>query len=552
MVRNQGRGDRGAVLVPDSMRTRTVARDARRGRRQPASPARALTAAASLGSAAFGARNYLTSIAAEDEMWSFYYTLGEFASFVDWMARAMSRVRLGAAELAPGADEPEMLTEGPAADLASQFYGGTPGQAAFMEAIVPQLLVPGQGWLVPERWDPGVPLVLADWSVQSTATYRETTGRGVEIQIAPGTWRPLLPDALPCRIWMPDQRFPYLAKSPAVAALPIMRRIDLIDKRIVAELLSRLVMNGIMWIPQEGELPSSPEYLDQADPFFAELIDIAGRNIQTPGSALAAVPMPVKYPGDLISKISLMKFNEPFDEQLLVERDRELGRLAKTLPLSQERQQGFGDANHWNGFLVSEDDIKISIAPLAEVIANGATVGFLQPMLATAGQSLVGPNGGKIVMWPDYSELTAKPDNREAFQAMYDRGEVNGIALRRESGASESDKPTQQEQTEMIWLKAARDGSNPANPTAVQQLTGVEIATPQPPAAGPSPVGPATDAPASPASSSAAAAPAAGSQPPDQAPLSPDEAISAAALGLPVSAEVAQWARLRERVNGSR
>lgn len=528
-----------------------LSRSARRGRRAVEPTPKAVTAAASLGVAARGGRSFLTYATTEDELWAFYNTLGEFGAFVDWMARAMSRVRLGAAEMAPGGDEPEMLTEGPAADLMGQFYGGTAGQAAFMEAIVPQLLVPGQGWLVPERWDPDVPLVLADWSVQTSRTYRETSARGVEIQIAPGTWRTLLPDSLPCRIWMPDQQFPYLAKSPALAALPIMRRIDLIDKRIMAELLSRLVMNGILWIPQEGELPSSPEYLDQPDPFFAELIDIAGRNIQTPGSALAAVPMPVKFPGDMIAKIAHMSFASPFDEHLLEERRDELTRLAKTLPLSSERQQGFADANHWNGFLVSEDDLKISIGPLAELIANGATVGFLQPMLAVSGQPLVGPNGGKILAWPDFSELVAKPDNREAFQALYDRGEVNGIALRRESGASESDAPTSQEQTQMIWLKAARDGGNPANPTAVEQLTGVTITQPAPetPAAGPSPVGPATDA--SPAAS-AATAPAAGSDPPAQAPISPDEALSAAALGLPASPEVAAWAVLRERVNGSR
>lgn len=500
--------------MPDSLRSR-----ARAPRRSPAPP---LTAAASLGATASrGSQSYLVTAPTEDELWSFYDNQGEFAAFADWMARAESRVRLGAAEQLPGGDEPAPVTEGPAADLMAQFYGGVASQPAFMSAATYQLVVPGQGWLIPERFDESVPLVLAHWSVQSNHTFRETSARGPEVQTAPGRWRPLLPDALPVRIWWPDPRFPYLARSPARAALPILRRIDLIDKRIVAELLSRIVMNGMLFIPAEAQLPSSPAYADQADPFFAELIDIAGRNIQTPGSALAAIPMPVKFQGDLIEKIRHFKMADPFDEQLLVERRDELARLAQTLPLSTERQQGFADANHWNGFIVSADDIKISIAPVAELIANAVTIGWLQPMLAEAGLPLVGPNGGKLLAWPDFSELTAQPDLREAVRDAYDRGEANGAALRRESGLSEADKPTAEEQREMIWLKAARDGANPAAPTAIEKLTGEPVA--QTPAAGAS-VGPAGVPP------TASDVPAAGAQVPPDATPAPEAAAVASAL----------------------
>lgn len=453
-------------------------------RRVRPEPDAALVAAAKMyGTAAeAGTRRLIQTDAPQAELWSFYKSLGEFGSFVDWLKNAASRVRLGAAEVIPGADEPKMLREGPAAQLIEDFYGGTSGHAQFLQAMVPQLIVPGEGWIVAERFDSSVPLSLAKWSVQSNETIRADANAsgGYRVQVDEGQWRSLMPDSLPVRVWMPDPERPWRALSPAMMSLPIMRTIDLVNKRIIAELLSRIVMNGILWIPLEGELPASPAYKDRPDPFFAEFIDIASKNIGTPGSALAAVPMPVKFQGDLIEKIRHMKMADPLDEQLLIERDKELARLAKSLPLSPERQQGMADSNHWSAWVIDDSDIKISIAPLCEIIYQALTIGYLQPMLAVSGQPLVGPDGGRLIVWGDYSELAAPPDKLAGTQAAYDRGEANGSALRREAGLTESDKPTGEEQREMIWLAAARDGSSPSHPIAVTKLTGETPAAPAP------------------------------------------------------------------------
>ena len=79
------------------------------------------------------------------EAWGFRRTLGEFNQAVDWQSRAMSRVRLLAAEIVPGGDEPEILEDGPAAQLVQDFCGGGPGHSAFLKSITPHLLIPGEG-----------------------------------------------------------------------------------------------------------------------------------------------------------------------------------------------------------------------------------------------------------------------------------------------------------------------------------------------------------------------------------------------------------------------
>lgn len=846
--------------MPDSIARR------RRGTADQA-PA-VLTAASQIYSSvnAMASRTLNRPDASEDELWAFYDALGEYAGFVDWVKNAASRVRLGAAEIVAGADEPEILKEGDAAQLMEEFYGGPSGYAAFWQAMIPQLLVPGEGWIVAERFDRETPLLLANWSVQSIDSFKQQrAGSGVinKVQVAEGDWRELMPDSLPCRVWYPDPRRPWLARSPARAALPTMRRLDLIDKRIVAELLSRVIMNGILWMPQEIQLPQSEAYKDQADPFWAEFIDIGTRNISTPGSALAAFPYPVKVPGNMIEQIRHMKLSEPLDEQLLNERTLELSRLAKQLPLSSERQQGMGSANHWclsddteiysqdrgwitqdtlapgdvvmtlnhetglsewqpvldlyradvvdepmihlknsahssistaahkwpivktgkhggtprrwttsgegfawadrvpvaarlsrfpeipkyddqfvrlvaaymsdgtklsppdafptariakfdereisdlravlrhlfggeftenahptrtrdglafrlpkgpastlfavtgehraptrefidsltesqahlflaalieigdgvtkgssrtffqvepvrldaiervailagygvirgvreksNGFsdrplhwitvtnrrvlsprdcvrqevsytgtiwcpvtanhtwlarrdgrmfytgntgwLVNEDDVKISIAPLCEIAFESLTRGYLYPLLAAARKPIIGPNGGRLVVWGDYSELTSPPDKQASTLAAYDRGEASGAALRRESGLDESDKPEPTEQAEMIWLKAARDGSSPAQPMAIEKLTGEALPVETP--AAPAVVGPTPD-PVSAELPGAAGPPS--SSTPNESPL-PSPSMTASAVD-------ARFSEIARRVNG--
>lgn len=510
--------------MPDSIR-----------RRRPARDDEALTAAAKLLTVDDGlSRRLLMDGSADRELWDFYNVLGEFGGFIDWMAKAMSRVRLTAAEQVPGAVQPAPVEEGPAAQLMQAWYGGVAGQAEFMMGITPHLLAPGQGWVVAERFSPDVPLALASWSVQSTRTLRNRGSGVIEVEIGEGVWRQLMPDAIPLRIWVPDPQRPYLARSPSLAALPIMRRIQMMDNRIVAELLSRLVMNGVLWIPAEATIPPpSPEFEGQPNPFMANWVRVASHNVQNPTSASAALPIPTRFPAEFIDKIRHDKFADPMDEHLIEERNIELGRLAKSLPLSEERQRGFGDSNHWNGFIVNEDDIKISIAPLAEMIANGITVGWLQPMLAAAGQQLVGPNGGKLIAWPDYSELASKPDKSAAVREAYDRGEASGDALRRESGLDPSDKPDSLQQVEMILLKAARD---PASFPAVYEIMTGQAVPSQTPVAGAVPAGPAPAVDEPPASTAGMAPPATGRTP------SPAEPPAQVASGSLID--------LRARVNG--
>jgi hypothetical protein len=81
------------------------------------------------------------------------------------------------------------------------------------------------------------------------------------------------------------------------------------------------------------------------------------------------------------------------------------------------------------------------------------------------------------------SELTLRPDRSDDAVQLYDRLEINGAALRRETGFGESDKPTAEELKEQ-GLKAIIKTLPSGAGSALSELTGQAV-TIQPVAAAP-------------------------------------------------------------------
>ena len=113
----------------------------------PAAEPQALTAAAA---PVAEPRTHLlrTTDTWQEEVWQYHDTLGEFRYATDWESKRFSRVRLYAAKLEPGADEPVRAKAGTAVDLMTQFAGGPAGQAQIMDGLATQLAVPGEGYLI--------------------------------------------------------------------------------------------------------------------------------------------------------------------------------------------------------------------------------------------------------------------------------------------------------------------------------------------------------------------------------------------------------------------
>lgn len=434
----------------------------------------------------------------QDEAWGYYDRLGEYRFAVAWLAGMVSRIRLVAAIPGAPGDEPETIDDGPAAAYVAELAGGIGGQAEMLDTLATMLTVVGEGWIVGEG-DPGT----YAWQVRSADEIRK--GGKVPGLAGPATqvltdksstrkldWRTLPADSLVVRVWRPHKRLRHLADSPTHASLGALRELELNARYIQAVYLSRLASAGMVLLPTEASLPGRADVPDDApDPFVWEWIETAREAIANPGSASAVVPIPMRLPADLIDKPRYMDFTTELDASILDKRESALKRLATGLDLPAEVLTGLGSANHWTAWQIEEQALKAHIAPPVELICHSLTVGYLQPRLAAAGENPAG-----FLVWYDPSELTVRPDRSEDAVQLYDRAEITGDALRRETGFDESDAPD--DQPAQVLAALAR---NPASASwAYPQWTGSPAPAPEPGAAGgvPSPPPAAPPTPAGP------------------------------------------------------
>lgn len=409
------------------------------------------------------------------ELWNFYRDLGEFNFGVTWFAEGMSRIRLTAARMKPGGDEPEIITEGPIADAVTRLGNGIGGIAEMMRNLAIQLSVPGDCYLVGE--DDPVSGELK-WSVKSLEEIRVASTRGTEtweIRVDENIWMPLNTNSLVIRIWQPDPQYGWKAMSHARSALNTMRTLDLLNRRVTAQILSRLASNGFLVYPEEVTFPVRDEFKDAPDPFIAELIDVASKAVDNPGSPASAIPLPLRVPAEYIEKFVHLTFANELDEKITEYREYETRRLATSMRLPGEIILGRGNTNHWGMWQLEEESIKLYFSTTAELICDAFTKGFLKPTLAAL--EIDEPD---VVIWYDTSELSVRPDKSSDAITLYKMGEMSPSAMRREVGFDEGDKPDEKDLQEMIMKRVIFGGGTAAGYSnlvinAATQLAGVEL-----------------------------------------------------------------------------
>lgn len=395
----------------------------------------------------------------QGEAWAMRDSVGELRQAETWLVNQMSRARLVAATRAePGAEPVPLPPEHPASVAVQE--GLAAHQAGILRAFGTQLLTPGEGYLVGEDTASGKPAwkVVSGEQVRLSASYRDAEGVPLfEVSTGPGTadWRPVA--GLVTRVYRPDPRRNWLPDSPVRGALAILRRLVLLHQHIEATATSRLAGAGMFLLDSAVQLPQGWEA------FVEEFMAAMTKPIADRGLASAVVPFPLQLPvpqGKVVKDVAHhLVFATPFDEHVLELLEGTRFQLATAMDMPAEALTG-EQQNHWGKAATEEQGVKVHVVPNLELVCDGLTTGFLNPILIRNGVTdaprrdgervlreavdpvaLVDDQDAEVIVWYDLADFSAPVDQSEAAEKAYDRWELGGDGYRRAIGLSEAQDP---------------------------------------------------------------------------------------------------------------
>jgi hypothetical protein len=423
------------------------------------------------------------------DAWRYLQAVGEFQYFVSWRSWSASRCRLVASAM----DEQGEPTGGIPDDdplaaeirkIVNDIASGITGQAKLVRRTAYLLSVVGECWIGMVVRDPsreevpgGQPLPTdlnrpgfqrEQWYVfgkdQIAASSQE-----IQLKLPDGTKHTFDPNIdILFRVWDEHPKDPSLPISPAWSTLDALNEIVQATATIDQANNSRLIGNGLLFVPQEMSLPNPqapvarpvgspdinvpvPTFLPNSSQQLQDMLyDVASTAKKDQNSMAAMLPIVAGVPGELIKSVQWLRPSTEVPETAIKTRNDAIRRLAMGLDVAPERLLGVSEGNHWSAWAIDEQDIKIHVAPVVELICNAITQEVLRQKLAELG---IDPDA--YLVWYDTTALTQDPDKTEEAKDSFDRGAINARALREHLGFDDADGYDLE--TREGWLQLAMD-----------------------------------------------------------------------------------------------
>lgn len=267
------------------------------------------------------------------------------------------------------------------------------------------------------------------------------------------------------RMWRPHPKYSRRADSPMRAVQDICEELLVLTYGVRNVARSRVTGPGILWIPDEIDLPQPDAGDDDDDPFMAELTEAMVKPISDETSAAAVVPYIARGPGEAIAQVKLTTLRQASDsipEAKL--REEAIGRLALGLDMPPEILEGLADSNHWTGWLIDEQTWLAHVEPVAELMVGDFTSIYLRPALRDL--SIANPEIYRV--WYDETDVVMHPERGQDAKDVFDRGGIGWEALREATGFQDDDAPSDEERAQMAaFMHPAPAGGSGEDPGAV-------------------------------------------------------------------------------------
>lgn len=407
--------------------------------------------------------------------WDFFDLIPEYHQGCAITGALLSRARLFAAEKVDGVWVP---TKNPYAIQAmDELYGGEEGQSDMLRDLGLHFAVAGEGWLIGPTDDPTADA--DDWQV-AAATELGRVGNVWKVN-----GQDLDPNTLVMRLWKPHPKDRRKADAPTRAILGTLSEMLQLNKRIAAQIDSRLAGAGLLLLPSETEFPAGPSrQMNPGDPTAQRdavqagdaqgladlLLETAQETVQNPESAAAMIPIIATAPGEYIDNAKLLTFWSELDKVAPKLRQELRETIARGLDIPPEVLLGTSGSNHWNAWLSDENSVKVHAEPLLKLITRSLTTEYLRKGL----EGLV-DDPRRFSIQADTSQMRLRPNRSKEALELHDRLVLSAEATARENGFVESDLMTDEERQIALMLKVASGSTTPELVEAALRKAGLDL-----------------------------------------------------------------------------
>ena len=394
----------------------------------------------------------------QTEAWRLYDIVGELRFVANWIGSACSRVRIYVARVDDNGRVQKEVTNKKIAGLADTLFGGPPAKAEALRMLGINLTIAGDCFIVGRGTsDPESD----QWYIVSTSELKRWGSTLAQLN-PDGSKEYLDPNKdLVIRVWTPHPRRNLWADSPTHAALPMLWEIERLTRYVFAQIDSRLISAGLMFIPKELSFPDEDPELSGAEALTKRLMETGSASLRGDGTAAGVVPTFAEAPLEALGKMDLIQFTSELSKQALDLRSEAIRRFALAMDIDPSILSGAGEANHWGAWQIMEGQINVHIVPLMARICDALTTAYLQPAL-----KVLKEDPDRYVFWYDTAPLTVRPERLKDTREMYDAGLVSKEAVLLSGDYKISDAPTDEEDlmrfTRELMLRDPALLSNPA------------------------------------------------------------------------------------------
>lgn len=407
----------------------------------------------------------------QSDAWDFYDMIGELKFASNLIANVLSRVNLYVGYVSDTARVPEHIRKSEYSqysDIAESILGlleeQEGGTSDMLRVAALNMFVAGEFYLVK----------IPAETVYDSETYKiksvdeiefEGMGDNMTIYIKGSAsedrrfWKKLPKNGYISRMWRKHPRYSEDADSSVRGVLDDCDDLILYSKEGRSTSFSRIPA-GLLFMPDtiiEASRPNSDADLESDGTDYNELDIIQDLTnalvdpITDESNVHNSAPYILTGPTEAGQHIRYISLERQYDQMYQTNVEKKIDRILTSLDIPKDIARGLSNVKYSNGAVIEESLYKLHIEPLALMIVDILTKGFLYPALIA--NDVPEDIAKRMIVWYDPSAITAKPSKSEAANFGVEQNLVSASAWRAANGFSETDAPSEQELGQKMLLQ---------------------------------------------------------------------------------------------------